>query len=382
MKRLGLLLLALMLTSAVAVAPPAPADHDGEDEPPSEVPDLRLTTPYELREGTVNVNTTPTWAWDAATDDHGVDHYEVTETHYGTETSETTQTTDELSYRAQTTDDGYVCIEVNAVDTAGQAGPTTFTYCVFLDTVDPENTFAHPQPSSLYLATDEIVDVTPMAGVDEDATYALGDLTLRLESDDRGEVASGLYSARLSDLPRGPLAGDPVARSCENEFGQPGICEWTDTTAGVAAEHFVGETEDEAGNLAEVHTNYTMVDVVAVERPTSDETRAMVHWEPYEGEDFARYEVYAVQEDGFGAAAPARLVASIEDPRTVSAVDDVPDVGETWTYHQVTYTATAGLGVEAHAPTHPTTLAFASEDGRVSVPEGCTPGGVCPFVHT
>lgn len=106
----------------------------------------------------------------------------------------------------------------------------------------------------------------------------------------------------------------------------------------------------------------------------------MIHRKPYQGADFGRYEVYTVQEGAVGLASPARLVASIEDPDQLSTVDGIPEVGETWSYHEAD-TTEAGIP-RAETPTHQTTLAFDWEDGRVSNPRGCTPGGISPFVHT
>jgi hypothetical protein len=371
--------LVLLLGSAISLAPPAPADHDGEDDPPTEVSDVTLQTPFHARDFERNVNTPPSWTWAPATDDHGVAAYEITEHHLGDDGTvyEAATEPDERTYEAQAPMDGKICIEVAAVDTAGQVGPASTMNCAWLDTQAPEPGFAHPAAATLQLASGETIPIaSPTPGIGGDRAYALDELTVELRTEDPGPAAAGVWEVQPYNRSIGPLAGDERPIACEN-LGTPEECRWSHADDGRAWFDVRADAEDNAANTASAYRNYTMIDLAAVETPTVDGTSATVHWEPYEDRDFDRYEVYAVQKDGHEAKIPARLVASIEDPEQVSVVDEVPEVGETWTYHQTTYTATADAGIHVEETTHEATLTFAGEDGRVSDPRTCAPVDLC-----
>lgn len=247
------------------------------------------------------------------------------------------------------------------------------------DTTAPSNAFTHPQANILKLAdgTTAPIDLPPeVAAAHPDMSYILGHVTVYLNSSDAGADSSGLADADIIDEPTcdtEAVCGEDIHRPCQNTFGHPQTCRWDDRVEnrwGVAFMDLRGESVDNAGNTATTYRNYTKVDLAAVEHPTQDDTTGTIHWEPYDGDDFAHYRVVGVSDEG------GSLVETVEYSDQVQLQHVDPMVGETWTYTVTTVTTGPfGIGLVVEDVTHGTELTYVGVDGRVSQPTLCASSG-------
>jgi hypothetical protein len=368
----ALLLVLAGLGSALA---PANAADGGDTDPPSEVPDLILDTPHVNADDRRYVTQAPSWSWGEATDESGIDHYEITQHQPDGSTIEATRAPDDRSYTAQDPLQGEICLEVTAVDGAGNVGPATDPRCAFLDDRPPVSAFTQPSANVLQLADGETRAIDPPESARADASYALGDVVVYLNSSDPGDRMAGLGDAQILEDDR----QDTEPRGCDNRLGQPypDVCRWVDTeqaTQDPSRRDLFAVVSDDAGNSAEQPVaNYTKVDVAAVERPDRAQvgTAGVVHWEPSTSASFDRYEVYGVLAEGEPVAQPVRSVATVEDREQVAALDPEPVPGETWRYVVVAFEMGAAGQPVVSGVTHATELAYTGDDGQASRPSSC-----------